>query len=847
LVVERLSDARRLGHPVLAVVRGSAINQDGASNGLTAPNGPSQRRVIARALADAGVSAAEVDAVEAHGTGTALGDPIEAQALLAAYGADRPGDAPLWLGAVKSNIGHTQAAAGVAGVIKMVQAMRHGRLPKTLHAEVPSPHVDWSAGAVEVLSQPRTWESNGRPRRAGVSSFGISGTNAHVVLEQGTEPPQPPERPDPAEPTDAVAAAPVPWVVSGASAAGLAGQAERLAASGGGAGSVLDTGWSLAVSRAGLEHRAVVVGCERDELLAGLGVVAGSARDADAEGTGLVVRGRVAGEGRVGLVFSGQGSQRAGMGRGLYERFPVFAAAVDEVCAHSGDLPLRDAMFSGAGLAETRWAQPALLAFQVGVVRLLESWGVAPAAVMGHSIGEVTAAWVAGVFPLADACALVAARGRLMQATPAGAMAAVRASEAEMAPLVGARSGAVVAAVNGPASVVVSGEPDAVRDVVDQVASWGRRVSWLQVERGFHSPLMDGVLAEFRQVVEGLHFSAPSSAPVLVSNVSGGVAGAEMAHPGYWVDHVRSPVRFADGVAALAGAGVDVVAEVGPRRAVGGDVAEVSGLGVVGVGHEWRDCEVHGSVGGLGGLWVRGVEPDWNAVFGAAPTRVALPTYAFQRDRFWPRPGTRDPDRRLGGSKPENRLWELVECEDVSGVAELLGADDDEPVAGFEDMVGILGAWRRGARESAMVTASRYGIRWISLSLETGGRAQGLWAVVTGEECDRDAQRLADALRSRGAEAVVVGLGVGVSRTAVAERIRAELGDREPELAGVVGKLGCGTDGDGALAGLWELVVLRQGLADLGVGVPLWCVTVGGVSVDRSDAVYSPVSAGLWG
>ncbi|AQS67524.1 type I polyketide synthase [Streptomyces pactum] len=641
VLVERLSDARRNGHPVLAVLRGSAVNQDGASNGLTAPSGPSQQRVIRQALERAGLAATDVDAVEAHGTGTTLGDPIEAQALLATYGQGRDGAEPLLLGSLKSNIGHSQAAAGVGGVIKTVQALRHGVLPRTLHVDEPTPHVDWSAGAVELLAEPRQWPDTGRPRRAGISSFGVSGTNAHIILEQAAEP-EPAAAPRTPLPV-------TPWLLSGHDEQALRAQAATLLTRlrRHPQGTVTDIGHTLATRRTALEHRAALPVTDREEALARLAEFA-AGRNPDG-----LLRG-TADEGGLALLFAGQGSQRQGMGRELYAAFPAFARAFDDVCAHIDPLlgrPLGESVFTAeaAELDRTALAQPALFALEVALFRLLEAWGVVPDYLLGHSVGEIAATHAAGVLDLADAARLVVARGRLMQALPAGgAMLAVQAAEGEAATALTTVScehadAVDIAAVNGPRSVVFSGAAAAIDALETHFAAQDRRTRRLGVSHAFHSPLMVPMLDEFADLVAGLSF-APPRIPV-VSNLTGTVLGAdEYTDPQYWVRHARHTVRFADGVAALTAAGVTSFLELGPDATLTTmteDCLDTAPAGACTSLLRRTGPEPDTLLTALARTHVHGVGVNWDAVFeGTGARPVDLPTYAFQRTSYWPAEST---------------------------------------------------------------------------------------------------------------------------------------------------------------------------------------------------------------
>ncbi|MDX3229721.1 SDR family NAD(P)-dependent oxidoreductase [Streptomyces sp. ME19-01-6] len=637
LVLERLSDARRNGHEVLAVLRGSAINQDGASNGLTAPNDVAQENVIRDALATAGLAGGDVDMVEAHGTGTRLGDPIEAEALLATYGQGRPEERPLWLGSIKSNIGHTHAAAGVAGAIHTVMALRDGQLAPTLHIDEPTPHVDWSDGTVRLLTEPREWPETGRPRRAAVSSFGVSGTNAHAILEQAPDP-APDEDAERRERPGVVA-----WPVSARSEAALRDQAARLAAYlTRRAPDAADVGWSLATCRTAFEHRAVVVGRDRAGLLAGLAGLA------DGEPGPAVVRG-VAGEVGAGpvMVFPGQGSQWRGMGVELLDTSPVFAervAACERALAAHVDWSLTDVLRGAPGAADigrVDVVQPVLWAVMVSLAAVWESYGVRPAAVVGHSQGEIAAACVAGAMTLHDGARVVALRARALRALAGdGAMASLGCGVEDSRELAAAHAPEVtVAAVNGPSSTVVSGSPEQVAKLVAAAQADGLRARAIDVDYASHGPQVDRIEGELAEVLAGV--SGATSPVTFYSTVTGGRMDAAGLDAGYWFTNLRQPVRFADAIDALLADGYRVFVEASAHPVLVPGMQECfeaagdAGAAAIALGTLRRDeggperlCRA------LAEAHVAGAPVGWDAWF-AAGRAVPLPPYAFQRERYW--------------------------------------------------------------------------------------------------------------------------------------------------------------------------------------------------------------------
>ncbi|MGI5282729.1 SDR family NAD(P)-dependent oxidoreductase [Nonomuraea polychroma] len=607
LLVERLSDARRNGHQILAVIRGSAVNQDGASNGLTAPNGPSQERVIRQALANAGLSPADIDTVEAHGTGTRLGDPIEAQALIATYGQDRPHDRPLWLGSLKSNIGHTQAAAGAASLIKMIQAMRHGTLPKTLHVNEPSPFVEWESSSVELLTERRAWPVAGRPRRAAVSSFGISGTNAHVILEQAPAE----ERPETRH------GGPVAWLLSGKTPQAVRDQAARLATHvrAHPQMAITDVAYTLAACRTAHEQRSAVIGQTTEELLAGLDTLAQDALP--------IIQAPP--RGPVTFLFTGQGSQHPGMGRHLYATYPVFAQALDRVLAEL-DPALKPILFADPDspqaelLNQTRYTQPALFAYQTALFQLLRSFGITPDYLIGHSLGEISAAHAAGILTLPDAARLVTARAELMGSAPPGAMISIHASQSEVAPTLAGYSDVAIAATNTPTMTVISGNAETVTTIAEHWQAQGRRTRPLPGNHAFHSPNMDPILDDFRKVAATLTYH-PATIP-LISTVTG--QQADKLDADYWTNQIRQPVHFHQ---ALQAAPTATYMEIGPdttlttlTRATLPDATTIP----------VNDQTPTSFMEALATAHTHNIPITWPT---GQPTN--LPTYPFQHKRYW--------------------------------------------------------------------------------------------------------------------------------------------------------------------------------------------------------------------
>ena len=863
LVLERLSDAHRNNHPLLAVIAGSAINQDGASNGLTAPNGPAQQRVITQAVANAGIGLDQVDVVEAHGTGTTLGDPIEAGALIATYGAARSAERPLWLGSIKSNIGHTQAASGVAGMIKMIAALNHDSLPPTLNVDHPSPHIDMSAGTVRLLTEPVPWPVTDHPRTAAVSSFGISGTNAHLILQQAptaassTSPAKEPVSASPAEPTLPLRL----WPISARSQQALTAQAGRLhqhLISHPGL-DLTDLAYSLATTRSHHLYRATVVESgaadnPRDDLLQAL-----HALSVGQPHRCLTQHHRLSHQtGKTVFVFPGQGAQYPGMGLDLYQHEPTFARTLDQVCAaldNHLEVPLRDVLFaqppstSAELLHQTAYAQPALFAVGAAMHALFVGVGITPDHLLGHSIGELTAAYVAGVLSLSDAAVLVTARGRLMQACPAGAMIAVQASERDVLAMLQDHPQTTIAAINGPASVVVSGHPDELDRIREHHVPRGLKVTPLVVSHAFHSAYMDPALPEFEATAAGLTFMPPT-VPVL-SNLTGRIATTDqLTSSNYWTRQLREPVRFHDSVVHLLAQGQHTFVELSPHPVLAPAIvdtmagaAERAQSVVITTLH--RDRPDRDAVAtAIAQLHNHGHSPSWQTRYPHAGT-TALPTYPFQHRSYWVAPTA----ATEVGDPATGVLWQAVEDDAVDTVAKVLGLSDAESIASLGPVVRALREWRRDLNVRSVVNKLRYRVGWRSVRPSTFPLTRQRWLVLAApEQCDDEWVAGLSARYAGDLEVLIVDLdkfdrdSLSAYLSSMARRIHCDgivsfmATDERPHSAY-----------PGIATGVISTLLVAQAHCDSGVDVPLWVITKGGVSVSGDDAPPSPSQSAIWG
>ncbi|MEV0537882.1 type I polyketide synthase, partial [Kitasatospora sp. NPDC050463] len=841
LLVERLSEARRQGHRVLAVVRGSAVNQDGSSSGFSAPNGPAQQRAIREALKNARLSAADVDAVEAHGTGTRLGDPIEAQALLATYGQERPAEQPLWLGSLKSNIGHAQAAAGVGGVIKMVMAMQHGVLPATLHVDEPTTHVDWTAGAVELLTEAREWPAGERARRAAVSSFGISGTNAHVILEEAP----------PAEDETTVADSPspvVPWVLRAREPQALRAHAAQLA-------DFLrdhpDTdlhavGHTLLTGRATLDHRTVALGRTHAELLTQLTALAGEETPA----------GTTEDPGRTVFVFPGQGSQWIGMGAELLDTSTVFAESITQceaALAPHVDWSLTDVLRGNDDLTRVDIVQPALFAVMVSLARLWQSLGVHPDAVLGHSQGEIAAAHIAGALTLDDAARIVALRSKAILALSGhGTMASIPLPASQVETLIAPHAGQVsIAASNGPSHTVIAGTVTAVHAVVDQAQADGARARTIPVDYASHSPQVE-TLRE--QLLSDLADIKPTAATIpFMSAVTAQLTDTTTLDADYWYTNLRQPVLFQQAVHALAESGHRTFIETSPHPVLTPAIEDtLDGTPAVITGTLRRD-EGHWTrlLTSAAHLHAGGTRVDWTPLVhpGHHPD---LPTYPFRHQRLWIQdaaPAGPDP---AAASALDAGFWEAVEDQDIAAVAATLQVEDEEQRRSLSTLLPALSSWHRQSRDRSAVDDWRYRIAWKPVADLAPAALSGTWLVVApaGHADDAWVAEATRGLGARGARPVL--LEAGADRDALAARLREVIDGAEPGgLAGVLSFLALDDRRHPgrrtATTGVALTLALVQELAGLGNRVPVWCATRGAVHAAPSDAPADQVQAQLWG
>ena len=866
VVLEKLGDARRNGHPVLALVLGGAVNQDGASNGLTAPNGEAQRQVIKQALRDSRVTADEVDLVEAHGTGTTLGDPIEAHALLSTYGQGRQEDGqPLWLGSLKSNLSHSAAAAGIGGVIKTVMALRNRTMPRTLNASPPSPAIDWSTGRVELLHENREWTVHGHPRRAGVSAFGASGTNAHVVLEEapaaevdGEEGAPTAVEEEPSTPAVLGRNPSLPLVLSARTEGSLRGQAKRLAEAMKRRPdlSPADVAWSLVTTRTPFELRSVVVGADRAELVEALEALA---RGDEQEGA---VHGRAAAvtAGPV-FVFPGQGAQWPGMAGRLAEESPVFAAELRE-CARAlrpwVDWPVHEVLFDrdghagGVDVDRVDVIQPALFAVMVSLARTWEACGVAPASVVGHSQGEIAAACVAGVLSLEDAARVVALRSkRIRTITGDGGMLSVALPRARAEELLSSWSGLSVAAVNGTGSVVVSGNADSLDELAAEIEGRGVRTRRVPVDYASHSHHVERIKEGILSDLSGLS-PRPARVP-LHSTVTGRPVGDDVMDADYWYRNLRGTVELDAAVRGLVEAGHSTFVEVSPHTVLLPGITETledeapSGKFLTVGSLRKEDGGADRFLTSLGSLYAHGESVDWERVLaGSGGTAVDLPTYAFQRQRHWLE--AEDTGEAAAPADVGGDFWDIVRSADPKTLAEEIGID---PEASFLDAVPALGRWYERRRTGASVERWRYHQTWNPLSEPVSPRLRGRWLVLVHEHRNTDPihAEVTDLMRGHGArvEEVVIP-AEGTDRSALRTLFKETA---EGGVQGIVSLLsleaGHHPDHPGLPRSVASAFSCIQGFADSGVDAPLWMITTGAVAVSGAEFVTHPEQTAVWG